>query len=171
MKVLFMALSIISFSCQISKSQILITEELKNKLCYDAFGIKLEEQAVYPDGRTEQLVLYPESMITVESLISHKIWGKNHLFETLPYDILRISTKTWADQFFLIINTEIIPFDIYFEFPVVLKQLLTILEKHHVDDILIPLFCERLSNAYLYACYDEAPISEKELVKMYQKYW
>lgn len=68
-------LGIASFLCQPCKSQVIITEKLKNKLCSDAFGIELETTAIYPWGR-ERIELYPESMISIQSLFSCKTWSK-----------------------------------------------------------------------------------------------
>lgn len=120
-------LGIASFLCQPCKSQVIITEKLKNKLCSDAFGIELETTAIYPWGR-ERIELYPESMISIQSLFSCKTWSKKEVFETLPYDILRVSAGNFGDQIFLVIGTDIIPFDIFFDYPVVIKNLISILK-------------------------------------------
>ena len=164
-------LGIASFLCQPCKSQVIITEKLKNKLCSDAFGIELETTAIYPWGR-ERIELYPESMISIQSLFSCKTWSKKEVFETLPYDILRVSAGNSGDQIFLVIGTDIIPFDIFFDYPVVIKNLISILKKHQVDEnTLIPLFCARLSNAWLWMCYDDEASLENEIIKTYRKYW
>ncbi|WP_417013576.1 hypothetical protein [Alistipes sp.] len=164
-------LGIASFLWQPCQSQVIINEELKNKLCSEAFGTELETTAIYPWGR-ERIELYPESLISIQSLFSCRSWSKKEDFETLPYDILRVSAGNFGDRTFLVIGTDIIPFDIFFDYPVVIKKLISILKEYQVDEnTLIPLFCARLSIAWLRMCYNEESSSENEIIKTYQKYW
>ena len=172
MRILYaLFLGIMFIPWQNCHSQVLINEEMKNKLCQEAYGIELEVIAVYSSDRRERVELYPESMVRLRSLISNKAWTKKQPFETLPCDLLHLSVSIWDDQIFLAIGDELIFLDIYFEYPVVMNRLVTILREHKVNESLIPLLGTRLSEALLRIYYDNEYTEDVEVVKSYGKYW
>lgn len=157
---------------QSGNSQLLITEAMKNEICYQAFGTELTEEAVFPDGTIYQTALFPDRMVTVKSLISGQIWRTGSLFETLKFDMLQVSAVSdWADQVFLVMGTEVIHFDIYYSYSKVMKRLLRILKKYQVDETLHPLFCAKLSKAYLWVHYNHWDYPMSVIERMYKEYW
>lgn len=165
---LYGILLIVPFIC---KSQIIITENIKYDICYKAFGTEIGEEYVLPDGSCENGRVYPTDLVTVRSLITNQHWKDDAVFETLPYDMLEVTAiSDWHDQIFLVMGKDIIYFDVYHKFSVVVRRLFKILKKYKVDKTLYPLFCRRLSYAYMAARYwKDYPLTETE--KLYRDYW
>lgn len=152
--------------------QIVITDKIKYDICYKAFGTEIDHAYALPDGSYERIGrVYPTDLVTVRSLITNQHWKDDAVFETLPYDMLEVTAiSDWHDQIFLVMGKDIIYFDVYHKFPVVVRRLFKILKKYKVDKTLYPLFCRRLSYAYMAARYwKDYPLTETE--KLYRDYW
>lgn len=152
--------------------QIVITDKVRYDICYKAFGTEIEYANVLPDGSYERIgSVYPTDLVHIRSLITGKCWKDDVAFETMPYDMLEVTAVSdWHDQIFLVMGQDIIYFDIYHKFPVVVRRLFRILKKYKVDKTLYPVFCRRLSHAYMVARYwNDYPLSETE--KLYRDYW
>lgn len=148
--------------------QMIIGEKERYDICYKAFGSKVEH--VYADGELKGVHFYP-TLVNLRSLITNKFWEDNEIFETMPYDILvATSDVDCHDHVFLVMGRDIIYFDIYRKYTVVVRHLFRILKKYKVDKLLFPLFCERLSYAYMTAG-DQRNFQMSEIEKLYIGYY
>ena len=150
--------------------QIVITDKIKYDICYKAFGTEIGEEYVLPDGSYEKGRVYPTDLVTVRSLITNQFWEDSEIFETMPYDILNVNSLDSHDHIFLVMGKDIIYFNIYDKYTVVIRRLFRILKKYKVDKLLFPLFCERLSYAYMTAG-NQKDFQMSEIEKLYIGYY
>ena len=71
---------------QVCVGQIHITESLKDQICFDTFGERIDEVTIDENGNELSSVLFPDNMISIWSCFSATRWAIDNQFTTLKYE-------------------------------------------------------------------------------------
>jgi len=152
--ILIFALLFGGYTC--CHSQVLITEELKNKMCYDAFKTDISIQLENPDGSVDSLILFPDEMITLRSMLTHKLWRTAAPFATSKIDIILIDAiSDWPYQIYLFIDDKMFYINLQVTYVKMVKKVVKILSKYEVERKMYPVIFEKLATVYWHNLYRE----------------
>ena len=153
---------------QVCVGQIHITESLKDQICFDTFGERIDEVTIDENGNELSSVLFPDNMISIWSCFSATRWAIDNQFTTLKYDLLEIEAISRRSELWIVIGEKMIFFEWAYDYKTAIKRMLRILRKYKVDESLEPLYCGYLTQVFIQNKYNRPP--ENNIVKEYQPY-
>lgn len=153
---------------QVCAAQIHITESLKDQICFDTFGERIDEVTIDEDGNELSSVLFPDNMVSIWSVFSSTRWAIDNQFTTLKYDLLEVEAISRQSELWIVIGEKMIFFKWAYDYRTAIKRMLRILRKHNVDECLEPLYCGYLTQVFIQNKYNRPP--ENSIVKEYQPY-
>lgn len=149
-------------------AQIHITESLKDQICFDTFGERIDEVTIDKNGNELSSVLFPDNMVSIWSCFSSTRWRINNQFTTLKYDLLEVGAISRRSELWVVVGDKMIFFKWSYNYKTAIKRMLRILRKHNVDECLNPLYCGYLTQVFIQNKYNSPP--ENSIEKEYQSY-
>ena len=96
---------------QVCVGQIHITESLKDQICFDTFGERIDEITIDEDGNELSSVLFPDNMVSIRSRFSATRWAIDNQFTTLKYDLLEVKAISHRSELWIVIGEKMIFFE------------------------------------------------------------